>query len=510
MDSIIGSLSLDDGSNLAQSTPAKNQPIPDDELILGKTSNLSIADDDGDDTDGDVEMKGTYGTLGNNLDTRGAFNTPLQHRILHRHAPIRPSPLKTAYSSSDSPGKHDQEFLSDDEIDFDDSDIVMADSDHNHSFTRSISQTARSILSPTEFGARIATSPSPYKANLTHLLQETAQESGAGTSDTSLVDQADSEGSDDQILRNRHHHSKTPSKLSIVRYDTEPDSTEDTTQDSQTTFDDSTQDQSQGIKPFRTPVAKMPWGDSPVLQMHQHHHHYYPQSSNSTPSQYSPFKEVIQLPAPWSKAASPKAPAPYLISSYLQLLFNVITSSIAIYILINAIKTVKSDINLKMEEYAAEIAMEVSRCARSYVENKCAPETRVQALEKMCSEWERCMNRDPTTQAGKASVSAETLGLILNSLIEPIGVKAIIVFGVGLISWAFTSNFIFGFVRAKSYYGWDSNDQYNQQQQHQLGWNQQQHQQYNPSTPALLPSGPPQQYTPGAPPNWNYNYTPSR
>ncbi|ODQ61437.1 hypothetical protein WICANDRAFT_29292 [Wickerhamomyces anomalus NRRL Y-366-8] len=246
-----------------------------------------------------------------------------------------------------------------------------------------------------------------------------------------------------------------------------------------------------------------------------HHHHYYP-SNQSTPtssSQYSPGNEVIPLPAPWSKFASPKAPTPYLISSYLQLLFNVLTSSIAIYILINAIKTVKSDINLKMEEYAADIAMEVSRCARSYVENRCAPETRAPALEVTCSELERCMNRDPTTHAGKASVSAETLGMILNSLIEPIGVKAIVVFGVGLISWAFTSNFIFGFVRAKSYYGWDSNRQDPQQQQQyqQIGWNQQSQQQFNPSTPALLPPGPPQPYmTPGAPQDWQYNYSPSK
>lgn len=494
MDSMLGSLSLDESQNFAHSTPSKD-PLnqADDDLILGKTSKLSINDED---SDGDVKMKDV--PLAKQLLSKSFKALPRQP-----HTPIRSSPLKESYHVIDSPTSQDNDFLSDEENLVDDSDIAMSGDDHNHSFTYTISKTAHNIFSPTELGARIATSPSPFKANLREKLDQ-ANESidDSVLSEVSSGDHADLEDSDDQGLRNRNHNSKTPSKLSVVRYEPENDTTQDS---EETTFDDSTQNMHP--QPYRTPVVRTPWGNSPI-QLQMHHHHYYPPSSDSTPAQYTPGNRVIPLPAPWSKFASPKAPAPYLISSYLQLLFNVITSSITIYILINAIKTVKSDINLKMEEYASEIAMEVSRCARSYVENKCAPDTRVAALEAQCSEWERCMNRDPTTQAGKASVSAETLGVILNSLIEPIGIKAIIVFGVGLISWAFTSNFIFGFVRAKSYYGWDSNTQDQHQQPYQqLGWSQQQPQDYTPSTPALLPSGPPQQFmTPGGPTNWDYNF----
>lgn len=483
MDAIMGTLSLDD-DNLGQSTPTKN--TEDAELILDKTSELSL--DDLGDLDGDVKMKDSPAVK--KLTFNNISKTPI---FQHAHTPARPSPLKTSINLADSPNSQDREFLSDDEVD--DTDVVMKEADH--SFTRVISKTAHNMFSPTELGARIATSPSPFKANLKHKLEETAQETDESLSDTSSVDHTENDDSDDQVLRNRHSQAKTPSKLSVVRYES---SEVDSTQDSETTFDDSTQES----QDFKTPAVKTPWGNRPI-QFQMHHHHYYPSSTESTPSRYDSQNEIIPLPAPWSKFAEPKAPTPYLISSYLQLLFNVFTSSVAIYILINAIKTVKSDINLKMEEYAADIAMEVSRCTRSYVENKCAPETRVAALEVLCSEWERCMNRDPSTQAGKASVSAETLGLILNSLIEPIGIKAIVVFGVGLITWAFTSNFVFGFVRAKSYYGWNSNGD-----QQQITWNQQQQQQYNPSTPALLPSGPSQHFTPGGPQNWDYNYTPSR
>lgn len=505
MDDMLGSLSLDEGLSMIQSTPSKNGVSADDaELILGKTSELSI--NDADDGDGDVKMKDA--PLGRQVLIKKTLGKQIH---AHPHTPVRSSPLKEAYNvADDSPEK---EFLSDDENGVDDSDVMMTEADHSHSFTRSISKTAHNFLSPTELGARVATSPSPFKPTLTHRLEQTANESSDDNVDNSILtdvsslDHADNEVSDDQVIRNRNHKSNTPSKLSMVRYESEADTTQD-----ETTYDD---DSSQYTpQHYRTPVVKTQWGNTPI-QLQMHHHHYYP-SNQSTPtssSQYSPGNEVIPLPAPWSKFASPKAPTPYLISSYLQLLFNVLTSSIAIYILINAIKTVKSDINLKMEEYAADIAMEVSRCARSYVENRCAPETRAPALEVTCSELERCMNRDPTTHAGKASVSAETLGMILNSLIEPIGVKAIVVFGVGLISWAFTSNFIFGFVRAKSYYGWDSNRQDPQQQQQyqQIGWNQQSQQQFNPSTPALLPPGPPQPYmTPGAPQDWQYNYSPSK
>ena len=64
-------------------------------------------------------------------------------------------------------------------------------------------------------------------------------------------------------------------------------------------------------------------------------------------------------------------------------------------------------------------------CSKEYLENRCAPSTRVPAMEKACLAWEKCMNRDPTV-VGRARVSAETFAEIINSFIEPISYKTMV------------------------------------------------------------------------------------
>jgi Di-sulfide bridge nucleocytoplasmic transport domain len=64
-------------------------------------------------------------------------------------------------------------------------------------------------------------------------------------------------------------------------------------------------------------------------------------------------------------------------------------------------------------------------CSKEYLENRCAPGTRVPAMEKACLAWEKCMNRDPTV-VGRARVSAETFAEIINSFIEPISYKTMV------------------------------------------------------------------------------------
>ncbi|KAH3673266.1 hypothetical protein WICMUC_003725 [Wickerhamomyces mucosus] len=466
----------------------------EEELILNSASNLSLNDNFNKDKDGDFSMEDSP-----------ISSTPIIKKLnKHIYTPRISSPLKI----------DNNELLVDNE---EEHDVTMEHDDS--SFTNSITKTATLVFSPTILGAKVATQRnhknfSPFKnKDLTEKLLN------VGNND-SLVQELDTESETSALdsspinIKNRNTKPKTSSRLAEVTTSQTEDE-EDTT-DQNTTEQDSTEDSQIINTPQQMKsLIKSKIGNAPI-HVQMHHHHYYPPSPSINSSSYldddgDETENTIILPSPWSKFASPKAPAPYLISSYLQLLFNALTSSIAIYVLISAILTVKSDINLKMEEYAIEIALEVSRCTRSYVENRCEPDTRVSALEELCLDWERCMNRDPRVQAGKASVSAETLGIILNSLIEPIGAKAIIVFGLGFLAWAFTSNFIFGFLRAKSYYGWNSNNDGNEQQQ-QLQYNQQQNQQFlanhqPPLGPLPAPNTPMGFYTPSGPRNWEYDYS---
>ena len=101
-------------------------------------------------------------------------------------------------------------------------------------------------------------------------------------------------------------------------------------------------------------------------------------------------------------------------------------------------------------------------CSKEYLENRCAPNTRVPAMEKACLAWEKCMNRDPTV-VGRARVSAETFAEIVNSFIEPISYKTMVssqydlmahskIFCLlGIFGTVFLSNFAFGLLRQREH-----------------------------------------------------------
>jgi hypothetical protein len=434
------------------------------DLLLNRTSSLSLEDD--------LLSQHTP----NHFTKTSIFK--------HEYTPRTSSPLKSSRLAADTIPHDNDELLED--VGLDDSDVVMEDIE-NTSFKSKIARRTSLMLSPTMLGAKVATHGSPLsRSPLSHsdgsLLELDGDEDQSAEADVSVSTASPSLtlGS----IKNRNKP-RSPSSLYKAMSASElgENDEESQTENEEPGVDDyedsdvsssSYNSSMSSSTPTKTTLSTKgnrkgnAWpNNSTPIQFQMHHHHYYPSSPQSSfqtdndSSYYQEDDDSLLLPAPWSKVATPKAPTPYIISSYLQLIFNAFTSSVIIYILISVIRTVKSDINSRMEQYAQDIAMEVSLCARNYVENRCHPETRVAALEELCIGWERCMNRDPSLQASKSSVSAETLGLILNSLIEPIGGKAIVVCSLGIVAWAFTSNFIFGFVRAKSYYGWSNNSNQN-------------------------------------------------
>ena len=88
--------------------------------------------------------------------------------------------------------------------------------------------------------------------------------------------------------------------------------------------------------------------------------------------------------------------------------------------------------------------LEALICKKQYVENHCDPENVVPALERRCLEWSKCFNKDFNSAYYNSSIGAETLGQVLNSLIEPIGIKALVVGAIGLALWVFVPASLFG------------------------------------------------------------------
>ncbi|KAI9836104.1 MAG: hypothetical protein M1819_001720 [Sarea resinae] len=141
---------------------------------------------------------------------------------------------------------------------------------------------------------------------------------------------------------------------------------------------------------------------------------------------------------------------PHVLSFYAQLLLNVFLVFFFIYIVYSFWSTIRSDVDKRSEEVAAETLAEMAVCARNYVDNRCEHSSRVPAMETVCDNWEKCMNKDPN-MVGRARVSAHTFAEIFNSFIEPISYKAMIFSLVLVFGCVAISNFAFGFFRNKAH-----------------------------------------------------------
>ncbi|ANB11477.1 Brr6p [Sugiyamaella lignohabitans] len=163
---------------------------------------------------------------------------------------------------------------------------------------------------------------------------------------------------------------------------------------------------------------------------------YYTPSYDQTDSMMSQQESYYSQPQPqpqsqpsdsnnWQEAPplfmNPDLPS--ILSSYLQLSFNFGMMSLLIYSIWIFLITVQHDVENKIQEYSADILAEIAQCSKEYIGNNCMPHKRVPALETTCNNWEKCMNQDPML-IGRARVSAETFGEIINSFLNPIGLRS--------------------------------------------------------------------------------------
>lgn len=116
---------------------------------------------------------------------------------------------------------------------------------------------------------------------------------------------------------------------------------------------------------------------------------------------------------------------PHILSFYAQLLFNVFLLAGCAYLIYCFWAAVQGDVDKKSHEAMADIMAEMAACAEQFTANKCDRSTRAPALETVCENWNKCMNRDPA-KVGRAKVSAHTFAEIFNSFVEPISWKAMV------------------------------------------------------------------------------------
>lgn len=160
--------------------------------------------------------------------------------------------------------------------------------------------------------------------------------------------------------------------------------------------------------------------------------------------------------AGWRLFTEPRIP--FVLSLYLQLLFNIIIVAIVMYLLYLFVDTIGTDINNKVENYISDISEEIALCTREYERNRCSLEhKRAPAIERTCTHWRKCMSRNPQL-LGKSKLTAETFADIINGFVRPISWKALIILAFISFGSLFVTNFAFGCYRNTSEYKSLEND----------------------------------------------------
>lgn len=181
-------------------------------------------------------------------------------------------------------------------------------------------------------------------------------------------------------------------------------------------------------------------------------HEDHPDTQIVAASSESSLQQELQpiLPPPWQSNITPIQRLPYIMWSYLQLLSNAVITGYLIYTGYTVVQSIHHDIQLQHEIHRSNMMIDIQTCRRAYNDNNCHPSTIVPVLEKQCQYWEKCMNQP--IDGNISIIAAKIIGTIINNLIEPLGVKTFVYF-LTTITVLYVTNFSFGYVRAKSYYG---------------------------------------------------------
>lgn len=117
---------------------------------------------------------------------------------------------------------------------------------------------------------------------------------------------------------------------------------------------------------------------------------------------------------------------PYVLLVYLQLLFNSSLVFVALYLVINLILIIRTDINHKVLDHITRLRQEIESCTQEYNTNRCFPvEQRTKFIEKHCIEWEVCMSRDPKS-ISRSRIGAETFAEVMNGFVDVISWKTML------------------------------------------------------------------------------------
>lgn len=120
---------------------------------------------------------------------------------------------------------------------------------------------------------------------------------------------------------------------------------------------------------------------------------------------------------------------PAILSYWVQLAWNVVIFSVATGVVLGFLWSIKDDIDQAADSKRTELMAEIIACREMYNQNRCGAQDRPPALNDVCTNWERCIDQNPTRVA-RATVSVQTVSQIISTFVDSISLKAFVRFVV--------------------------------------------------------------------------------
>ncbi|KAF7713946.1 Uncharacterized protein PECH_000731 [Penicillium ucsense] len=152
--------------------------------------------------------------------------------------------------------------------------------------------------------------------------------------------------------------------------------------------------------------------------------------SQSSSARMGFFKQVLTL-----LEEHPNVPA--ILSWWAQLVVNLSLFSLAVWMVFSFVAEIRNEFDAVASKEMDSILHSIAECMQRYEDNRCAAGNLVPGLIPICAADRKCMDTDPT-HVRRAMLSARTMAQIIDSFIEPISWKAIIIFlaTIGTVAWA--------------------------------------------------------------------------
>jgi len=120
--------------------------------------------------------------------------------------------------------------------------------------------------------------------------------------------------------------------------------------------------------------------------------------------------------------------------SYLQFSSLLLLSLFLLALIVLLLHTLYHDVQQRLASLTLQLRGTILACAKSYVDNRCQPESRLPAMERQCALWEECMAQEPVVE-GRTRIVAETVAEVVNGFVEVISLRTMVRHTMSVWGW---------------------------------------------------------------------------